>query len=233
MKHVVCTFLLANSILYLSGCAVIRAVDDGVSEVLETIPLLRMIGIESRKQSDLSNAVSAKNSMLSREGAGSKNPALVQIPPKIERFFPGPHIDPVGLIPGEPLLELLLEANSFVNPNAMERSSPVRVVILEMQDALKFWDASARTLLSESSKVPSPDIRRRYEMILAPGEKFSLVWPMRQPGYLGILVDFRAQPNAPRQDRQVIALTGLSPWHVHLSGTTVVASPNAAIPPTL
>lgn len=221
--------VLLASILYLPGCAVMRAADDSISGMLETIPLLRMVGIESRKQPDApaaGNKANAASAKAPQEGGKASSTQA----PQTGIHWPGAQIDTLGLVPSERLLVLWLGAANWVNPNAMARSSPVRVVIFELQDAVKFREASASVLLTDASKALGPDVRRQHEVILAPGETVSLAWPIRQSGYLGVLADFRTPPDGPKQDRQVIALNGHvhSAWRVRLSGTTLVSAPDTA-----
>jgi type VI secretion system VasD/TssJ family lipoprotein len=220
--------LLACS-LYLSGCAAIRAADDSISGVLETIPLLRMVGIESRKPPNTPAISTDANAGSATAAPTGVKPPATPIP-QAGVSWPVARSEASGLIPSERLLVLWLGAANWVNPNPMARSAPVRLVIFELQDAIKFQAASATMLLTDAAKALGPDVRRQHEVILAPSETVSLAWPFKQSGYLGVLADFRTPPNGPNQDRQVIALNGQghSAWRVRVSGNTLVSMPDTA-----
>jgi type VI secretion system VasD/TssJ family lipoprotein len=226
MKKSTLTLLLLSS-LYLPGCGVMRAADDSISGVLETIPLLRMVGIESRKPPNITAASVPKNAGSPKTDDTRNNPNLATT--GSTNLISPSSADPLGrIVNGQ--LELLLHAGSWLNPNEMARSSPVRVIVFELQDPRKFREATNSALLTDVAKALGPDVRRVREFILAPNETVSLSWPITQSGYLGVLADFRSPSDDPKKNRPVIALDGRgnSKWHVRLSGNTLFSMPDDA-----
>lgn len=123
---------------------------------------------------------------------------------------------------------LMLQAAEWLNPNALQTPTPVRVWVFELQDVHAFSTADTAALVADPAKVLGADLRRVRDTILAPGEDVSLQWLFGEPGYVGILADFRTPPQAPLQSRQLIAFDGKTPstWEVRLSGNTLMAVAN-------
>ncbi len=226
MKKPTLVLLLVSS-LYLPGCAVMRAADDSISGVLETIPLLRMVGIESRKPPKIPAVSMPKNGGPPTADDARNNPTFATTG-STQHIWPS-SADPLGRIANGQLV-LWLQAGSWLNPNEMARPSPVRVVVFELQDPSKFREAATHALLTDAAKALGPDVRRVREFILAPKETVFLSLPITQSGYLGVLADFRTPSDDPKRNRPVIALDGRgnSKWHVRLSGNTLFSVPDCA-----
>lgn len=183
----------------LSGCAALRSMEESVTSTLETIPMMQMLGIESRKTQE-EKAMAAASADASAEAEAAAEGRLV----------------------------LMLQAAQWLNPNALQTSAPVRVWVFELQDVQAFSTADTAALLADPAKVLGADLRRVRDTILAPGEGVSVQWTTKEPGFVGILADFRTPPQAPLQSRQLIAFDGKTPstWEVRLSGNTLLAVAN-------
>jgi type VI secretion system VasD/TssJ family lipoprotein len=196
MKHALLSVLCGS---LLSGCAALRSMEESVTSTLETIPMLKMLGIESRKTQEGKVMVAASADVSAKADAAAE----------------------VGLV-------LMLEAAQWLNPNALQTSAPVRVWMFELQDVQAFSTADTAALLADPAKVLGADLRRVRDTILAPGEGVSVQWTTRGLGFVGILADFQTPPQAPLQSRQLIAFDGKTPstWEVRLSGNTLLTVVN-------
>ena len=198
-----------TAMITMTGCSVMRSVDDRISGTLENIPVMKMIGIESRQAQE------------QRE-----HPSL-----------------PEDLNSGA-TVTLWLQASAWVNPSPMQSPSPVRVWVYELESIEKFGSANLAQLLVEPEKALGLDLRRVRDTVLAPDEEISVQWRMNQPGYIGIVADFRQPAASSEQSRQMIAFDGktASSWQVRLTGNAVLAVANVTVkrpmtlldgPPTL
>jgi type VI secretion system VasD/TssJ family lipoprotein len=209
---------LGLSATLLAGCSSIRSVENGVSSTLEKIPVMKMLGVESRK-SEQDRARKAEEDKAREKRL--QEAANTQQEQRTRR---------TQVVDGGEVV-LLLQAAEWVNPSSMGAPSPVRVSVFELQQLERFSSADTALLLSDPAKILGPDLRRTRDVVLAPGEDIAIKWMVRQAGYVGVVADFRILPQASIQNKQIIAFDGKTPstWRVRLSGNAVLSVANVSM----
>lgn len=132
--------------------------------------------------------------------------------------------DQIGEKAGAVVMTLHLQSADWVNPTPMQQPAPVRIWIYELDSIDKFANADTRQLLSDPARVLGTNLRWVRDIILAPGEEATLRWAANQPGYVGLLADFREPPKRIEQQRQTFNRNGRTPeiWQVHISGNAML-----------
>ena len=157
----------------LTGCSMIRTVDDKVSSFLEPIPGMKFLGVESRKS--IEEAAKAKNAVATQE---SLPPPVVQAP-VIPKF------------PDQIELSLDLESDRWLNPNAQNKSSPVHIKVFQLEKLEKFKSSSLISLLSNPSLALGADLKGVDDYLLLPGEKRTVVLTTPRTSHIAILANYR------------------------------------------
>lgn len=134
------------------------------------------------------------------------------------------------LKPAPPSVSLSLQTSAWINPDAMQHSAPVRVWILELSKYEKFGKSEISAIIKNPEKTLGSDLIRSRDLVLAPEELVNLKWAVQQPGFIGIVADFRNPSSQQVQQRQLIAFDAKSAlsWKVVLTGNTLITIANAA-----
>jgi type VI secretion system VasD/TssJ family lipoprotein len=200
MKH---TFLFILCLYSLAGCGVIRSIDESVSSTLETIPLLKMMGVESRKSQEEQSIIPIK-----------------PMPDDILNQKDKKGVEGV----------LILNAAKWINLNPLQNPSPVRLLVFELRETDKFLAAESNILINSPENVLGQTVGRIRQIIIAPGENIPLRWSFNEPGYIGIIADFRTAPESRMAGRQLIAFDGenSSTWEILISGNSLFTMINVS-----
>lgn len=205
----------------LSGCVLMRAVDDGVSGTLEQVPALKALGVESRKSQEQRKAAAAGQG--GANGAGTEAGATA----KAGRGKGAAAASGDAGLPastGRKLsLQLLLCAARWVNPGPDDRPAPLRLRLMELTTAEHFSSAGAAELMAETKPAAwAADIRDQRDIVIPPGGAIELGWLTGSDSLLGIVGDFRSDPDAP-QSRLLLRLDDrpTAGWIVYARGGTL------------
>ncbi|MFK3889901.1 type VI secretion system lipoprotein TssJ [Sphingomonas sp. NPDC079357] len=179
--------------------------DDGVSGTLEKIPVLKAVGIESRK------------SIEQREAAKAADPI---------------HASSVAQAASAPpvasgtrrSLRLLVCAAAWVNPDEAGRAAPLRLRLFELTTASHFTAAPAVELMADTRPPTwSGEIRDVRDVVIPPGRGVSMGWLSSGDALLGIVGDFRDEASA-SETRLVLKLddsAAAAGWIIYARGTAL------------
>jgi type VI secretion system VasD/TssJ family lipoprotein len=168
----------------LSGCSLIRTVDDKVSSLLEPIPGMKFLGIESRQSIE--------------KAAKANDPVKPEFTPVV--------IPPAPVVPALPQkvdITLALESDAWLNPNAQNNSSPVQIRIFQLEKTTKFKQSTAFALLINPTQSLGSDLTSTEDVSLAPGEHKSLVITANRTSFIGILANYRTTQEPKDQNRAI------------------------------
>lgn len=89
-------------------------------------------------------------------------------------------------------LNVQIKASNHLNPDASQRSLPVRLKLYQLKDATLFKEATFRQLWKADTNVLGDTLLEKKELTINPGETQSITMPRRQDArYLGVAGMFR------------------------------------------
>lgn len=90
-------------------------------------------------------------------------------------------------------LELHIEATPELNPNPQGKASPVLLRIYELKGLGSFNSADYFSLYEKDQATLGPDLGRKQEMMVRPGEKKTVpLQPEDSTGFLAVFAGFRS-----------------------------------------
>lgn len=200
----------------LPGCVLFRAVDDGISGTLEKVPVLKALGVESRRSIEQRMAAKRTPDASAATAAGAATPAAIVA---------------AGAGTGKASVQLLLCAARWVNPDARGRPAPIRVRLMELATASHFTAAPAAELMADGRPAAwASEIRDVRDVVIPPGGGIALGWLTSRDSLLGVIGDFRETADAP-ETRLVLAMTDQATpmrWTVYARGGTLHLLPGMA-----
>ncbi len=169
----------------LSGCSLMRTVDDKVSSFLEPIPGMKFLGIESRQS--IENAKKA-NEIVKPEVTPLAIPPLPVVP----------------ALPQKVDITLELESDNWLNPNSQNNASPVQIRIFQLEKISKFKQSTAYALLINPTQALGADLTSSEDISLAPGEQKTMVMTTNRTSFIAILANYRTSQQPKDQNRVIL-----------------------------
>lgn len=109
------------------------------------------------------------------------------------------------------LLQLDIESDSIINPDATGKASPVLLRIYELRESNNFMGADFFALFDKEQSTLAADLVRKQELWLKPGEHKTLeLQPVTESRQLGFFAAFRKL-----DDAQWRALSSLTPHQLN------------------
>ena len=94
--------------------------------------------------------------------------------------------------PEPPIIDAMIEASIFLNPDELGNPSPLLVRIYELSDNAEFNAARFFTLYDEDTTLLGSALKAKKEMMILPGEKKELKQELNpETRYLGIIGAYR------------------------------------------
>ncbi len=120
-------------------------------------------------------------------------------------------------------IELRVEAEKDVNPNAEGKPSPVLLRIYELKGLTGFNAADYFALNQQDQTAIGADLARKQELIIRPGEKKTYaIEPESGTGFLGAYAGFRSLGSARWRVSSPITPHATSVWDLKLTGSQMI-----------